>query len=567
MTPQPLVKMGRWRGVEGAIEIAVPLTSMCAVWYFVYTFFAAPTAGRALTSMEVGAVMGVAVALTSWAMSRQFYLGRRRNPRTLLTSAGVMSVIFALIVSNRVSNSFEDACSGTFGGELVELTVLKADSSANSGETKEGEGVIGCRVGGVVDNPYLVGTVLRPNWDGKLDPPLVVFLAIVALFSVMGFRTVRVRPTQMSFKVGQLLRFAPAAGSASAMGKPGVKMGKVVACDNDTLWGETCGQIYAYEKEWYPGEWCTRCQQAFTPSPRRFTFKVVSLFTGDVDVLNGLERIDTVSWPRGEPIAPDGRISGMERWVTLGTIDFPDNITVAQALALIHEMLPKWADSDEARIKVAGRTAVARASRVSAWIWRGQLSHRLTYARPTTDVLLAIGPQRLRDLVEDASEELWLQLDVGLLPMEIRTGFKKTFIEEGRAPELQNSKFDLWIPVANPAGKSASGGVWVPRIEGPALRAWLSLDQLREEEIKGISIPLPYLRYDPQNRGRPPEGHDVAPKAGSLDMVRYPLDSGGREPVAERAIGGSMSEWEWFEWRQIELLRQECLVLEGARNV
>jgi hypothetical protein len=50
-------------------------------------------------------------------------------------------------------------------------------------------------------------------------------------------------------------------------------------------------------------------------------------------------------------------------------------------------------------------------------------------------------------------------------------------------------------------------------------------------------------------------------------MVRYPLDSGGREPVAERAIGGSMSEWEWFEWRQIELLRQECMVLEGARNV
>jgi hypothetical protein len=34
------------------------------------------------------------------------------------------------------------------------------------------------------------------------------------------------------------------------------------------------------------------------------------------------------------------------------------------------------------------------------------------------------------------------------------------------------------------------------------------------------------------------------------------------EPVKERAIGASMAEWDWLEWRQIELLRQEALVLE-----
>lgn len=565
MNPEPLAKMGRWRGVEGAIEITVPLTLMGVVWYIMYGLFSAPTAGRSLTTLEVWAIIGVAVAMTSWAISRQFYLGRKRRPRTLLIGAGFTSLLLAWIVASQVQSAFQATCETDFLGEVITLTSIEHDSSAAVGEG-DGEGAIVCRVGGVADNPYLIGSVMRPSWDGRLTPPMIAFMLIVSVLTVLGFRSTRVRPTQLSFKLNNLLRFAPSAGSESAMGEVNVKAGKIVACSNATLWGETCGQIYSSEKNWYDGEWCQRCQQAFVPSQRRFTFRVVSLLTGEVDVLNGLERIDTVSWPRGEPMIPDGRPSGEERWVTLGTIELPEVITVAQALAIVHELLPGWADSDKPRIKVAGKNAVTRASRVAAWIWRGQLAHRLTYARPTSDAILALGPQRLRDLVEDSSEELWLQLDVGLVPMEVRTGFRKTFLEEGRAPELQNSKFDLWIPVAAPLSKSAAGGVWVPRIEGTALRAWLSLDQLRDESLKGVSIPLPYLRYDPQNRGRPPEGHDRAPKPGTLDFVRYPLDGGGREPVIERAIGASMAEWDWFEWRQIELLRQECLVLEVAAD-
>jgi hypothetical protein len=550
--------MGRWRGAEGAIEVTVPLTVTGLAWYFVYSIMGLPSGGRPFTWMEIYAIVGMAVALTSWMLSRQMFLARKRYPRTLVTSGVITSLILAYIISGQVISSFETTCTDVYEGEVVYLTPV---DEPDSFQQVEGTGSIACRLGGVVGNPYLIGSVFRPRWDGNISTPLFLFLLMVSVLSSLGLRSLKLKPTAISFKLMNLLRFAPAAGTASAMGSPKPKLCNVVACNNATLWGEICGQMYSAEKKFYPGEWCSRCQQAFVPTPRRFTFKVVSLFTGDVDVLNGIERIDTVSWPRGDAIAPDGRISGQERWVQLGTIELPDVLTMSQVLALVHEMLPKWTGGDDVRKRVAGRVAMDRASRVSAWIWRGSLSHRLTYARPNGDASLGIGPMRLRDLIEDASEELWLQLDIGLLPMEVRVGFKKSFIEEGRLPELQNSKYDLWVPVANPNNRMGAGNLWVPRIEGDALRAWLSTDR-RDEKLKGVTIPLPYLRYDSLNKGPAPEGHDKAPEAGSLDMVRYPLGPRGMEPTAERDVGASLAEWDWLEWRQIELLRHETLVLE-----
>ena len=32
----------------------------------------------------------------------------------------------------------------------------------------------------------------------------------------------------------------------------------------------------------------------------------------------------------------------------------------------------------------------------------------------------------------------------------------------------------------------------------------------------------------------------------------------------QRDIGASMAEWDWLEWQQIELLRQQVLVLEDS---
>lgn len=560
MSVKALSRMGAWRGLEGAYEVTIPMFSVGISWYFAYSVLSAPSPGRPLSVLEVWALLGVCVAITSWFMARNLFMARKRSPWTIGITAVIVSLGLAWVMGTQVTGAFERSCLDPFEGEIIELTSLEEGDGFGFGAPTGGTA---CRMGGVPDNPYLVGTVFRPSWDARWSVPLLMYLAFIALLSALGFRSLRLAPTKISYKLVGLLRFAPAAGIATAMGKPKPKAGgKVVACTNATLWGETCGQIYSAEKEWYPGEWCQRCEQPFTPALRTFTFKIVSLFTGDVDVLNGIERIDTVSWPRGEPIAPDGRISGQERWVTLGTLEFPETITVAQVLSMVHDMVPKWAASDDVRVKVAGRVAQQRASKISCWFWRGSLSHRLTYARPNAEAILGIGPQRLSDLIEDASEELWLQLDIGLLPVEVRTGFKKTFVEEGRRPELQNSKFDLWVPVSNPKAPKEGVGLWVPRVEGSAFRQWLSTDQLRDDSIKGVSTPLPYLRYDPQNRGRPPEGHDRSPKAGTLDFARYELGPGGMEPVVERAIGASLAEWDWLEWRQVELLRREALVLE-----
>jgi hypothetical protein len=564
MKAKPLSAMGRWRGMEAALEVTVPLTVTGTAWYVASTLLSKPSAGRPMTPIEVFILLGVCGALTGWMVSRNLFMARKRSPWTLVIASSIITVGFAYGVGSSVVGSFEDACTGPLAGKLVDAAPIDVgDSVDNAGAAvAPGSAVKVCKVGGVVDNPYLLGTVFRPTWDGALTLPLTAWLLLNASLAALGLRHVRVRPTQITANLMNLLRFAPSAGGKTAMHGDKPKMGKVQACNNPTLWGETCGQVYPIEKKWYPGEWCSRCQQAFHPAPRRFTFKVVSLFAADVDILNGIERLDTVSWPRGEPIAPDARISGQERWVTLGSIDFPDVITVAQALALLFDALPKWAESTDVRVQVAGGIALERASRVAAWIWRGQLSHRLTYARPNNDIVLALGPQRLRDLIEDGADELWLQLDVGLLPLELRTGFKKTWVEEGRLPDVQNSKFDLWMPVANPHAPKSEGGLWVPRVEGDALRLWLSLDRLRDERIKGVTLPLPYLRYEASQRGTPPPGHDRAPKPGSLDLVRYPFAPGGMEPSTERAIGASLTEWDWLEWRQIELLRQECIVLE-----
>lgn len=555
----PLKAMGKWRGFEGAIEITVPITMLGATWYFVYSTLATASPGRAMTNIEVWSLLGCATAVSAWAISRQMYLGRKRNPRSLVIAGSLVSLLLAYLTGNRVAASFKSQCSDKLMGEMTMLTPVDV---ANIFVGMQVEGTLVCQAGEVADNPYLIGTLFRPAWDGAISIPLLLFLVLIAALASLAFRDVRLAPTGISFKVAQMLRFAPSAGSASAMGEPAPKKGKVVACDQATLWGETCGQIYSVEKEWYPGEWCQRCQQPFKKAPRRFTFKVVSLFTGDVDVLNGIERIDTVSWTRGDPISPDARLSGMERWVHLGTIDFPDVITVAQTLAIVHELIGGWA-GDDVRKKLASDAATRRASKVACWFWSGSLSHRLTYARPTTDVKLAIGPQRLRDIIEDASEELWLQLDIGLLPLELRTGFKKTFVEDGRAPNLENSKFDLWVPTAKPMAGGVAPGLWVPRVEGDALRKWLSTDRLRDDSIKGVSIPLPYLRFNPEKRGDP--GSDAAPKAGSIDLARYPLGPAAMEPVKERTIGASLAEWDWLEWEQIELLRREALVMEEVR--
>lgn len=562
MSLDPLKSLGRWRAAEGAIELMIPLGVVGTAWFQLRGLLSAPTAARGLTPIELAVTLGAAAALTGWMASRQLFMARRRGPWGMVLLALVFTVGILGALPGWVRDGFATACEKQLKGVVLSAADLGRTELLGALDT----GGTVCKVGGVPDNPYLPGTLLRPTWSGQLSPALWGWLLGVATLSSLGMRDRRVLPTAMIVKLLALLRYAPAQGSASAVGKPAIKDGKLVACANATLWGEACGQVYSAERVWLPGEWCARCSQPFRRAEREIHLKVVSLFSADVDVLNGIERIDVLGWDRGDRSRGDARPSGMERWVTLGGISLPDVITVAQALAIIHEQIPAWGGAGNDRIKNAAALATRKASRVSAWIWFGAMSHRLTYARPTNRALLAIGPMRLRDLIPEGGEEIWFQLDLGLLPLEIRYGTRKSFAEEGRPPIVQDYKADLWIPVAPPNPPKDQIGLWVPRIEGDAIRTWLSTERLRDESQPGVSIPLPYQPFgQPAGGDISPEPAapipDRPPRPGSLDFVRQPLDRDGSEPTGERGIGDAISEWAWLEWEQIQLLRQQCLVL------
>lgn len=527
-----------WRATEAFFESTVPIGVASTAWWYIRQWLGAMTPGRPFTPLEQAAILGGGVALASWAISRQFFLIGYRNPRALIVAAWVGCGAILAGLPLLTDQRFIDQCTAVSGEVMLIPDFAGQDQRV-------------CRVGGVPENVYLPGALLRPAWTGPVHPIGWALLAGVAALAAIAFRDQRLKPTQIGQKVHSSLRLAAARGPKSALGKPAVKSGAVQACANLTLWGEVCGQLYSAEKVFEAGEWCLRCQQRYTRAERTLELRVVSLFSGDVDVLNGLERLDTVSWRQGEPMPPDARLSGQERWVELGKVSFPDVISVAQALALLEPMLLAWSSSAQPEVQKAASLAVERASRVAAWVWVGPVAHRLTYARPTAPCLYAVGATRLRDLVGDAAEELTLQLDIGLFPLELRLGFRKVFADPNRAPEVQNSKLNLWIPVSPPSGV---GGKWVPRMEGQALRTWLATDRIRAEE-KGGTTPLPYAPYQP-------EFTPVEP-AETLDFVRMAIAESG-EPAPVPEVGVSISEWDWFEPEQIQLLRQQCLVMVEA---
>lgn len=536
MSTGPLTTVGRLQAAEAAIEVVVPLVVCGGAWWVARRFLAEAVAGASLTPLEVNTLLAACIALTSWAIGRQFYLAGRRSP--LVAVAWSVGLTAALLVGLPLlaAHDFESACTEA-GGSLAKGWALA-----------EGPATV-CRIGGVAGNHYLQGVVLRPAWDARLSAVQWLGLLGFAVVATMALRTARLRGSRVPLQVIESLRFAPAAGTGAVLGDPSAKNGRVQACANATLWGEICGQMYAAERQFEPGEWCMRCNQPFRAVDRELDLSIVSLFSGDVDVLNGLERVDTVSWAQGEPMPPDARISAQERWVRLGRLSVPDVLTVAQVLALVHEQLELWAGGEDASRQRAATLAKERASRIAAWFWKGSVQARLTYARPTPSAILGIGPVRLRDLDLDGGDELSLQLDIGLLPLELRVGFRKTFLDANRSPEVQNSKQTVWIPVGPPGALEAGAGLWVPRLEGQALRVWLATERARAESVRGVSSPMPYS----------PTGLAPGDPTGPLDLERRPQE--GEDDAPAQVIGASISEWKWFEAEQIELLRRDVLVL------
>ena len=567
----PLVQLTRWKVQETALEAGAPVIGVGVAWTVAYKLAVLPSGGRAITPVELLVMMIALGSVTGWAVSRQLYLAGRRRPTAHLIFGLAIGFVVLASMSAGVRRGFSSRCADVMSGVPTTL---------------EGQDRAACLVGGVPGNPYLPGTMVVPTWGGELPPYMWGVYGLAVLLGAMALRDKRVVPTTVVHNMHDQLRLAAAVGTKGVVEGLG-KNGGVVACGNATLWGEPCGQLYSGDKQWEAGEWCVRCRQPFVLNERNVTFTIVSLFSGDIDVLNAIERLDTVSWPRGSRKPPDARLSGQERWVTLGQVTLPDVISVAQALALVHDQLPKLDSGKDPRVTEAIALAVSRASRLCCWFWFGRFNQRLTFARPSSRARFAFGSQRLRDVLRDAGADVVLQLDIGLLPLEVRFGFRQTFREAWRDPEEQNSKQDIWVPVA-PGGKQAASGLWVDRIEGDALRAWLSTERRREAEARGVSTPLPYQSSAPTPR-RVPARADAP-----LDYVRVPyLVERPKAPVepgqvvieeeydnlipaapdmdvdltkeaevgSEWLAGDSIAEWEWLDWRQVELLRQQSLAL------
>jgi len=533
----PLFTLGARRTAETVREVLVPLASCAGAWWIAKRLMGDLTATRPLSLFELTLLLSAFVAIFSWYGSRQLFLFNQRRPGRLVVLSGALALGSTFALGKSIQYGFEGHCTEAGGVASTPLALMG------------GVPALVCQVGRVPDNPYLPGALLRAPWSGHIPVPLWLWLGFVSTSATLGLRDMRLRPTRMGLDLTDLLRLAPASGNASVSG--GSAANGVQGCGNSTLWGELCAQLYPADKEFEQGEWCLRCSQVYRRCERELSFNVVSLFTADVDVLNGLERLDALAWDPGEPMPPDARLSGQERWVTLGRIQVPDVITVAQLLALVHEQLKSWGGNATEDEEVAYQLASDRASKLAAWVWMGPMSDRLTYAMPTEKTVLALGPSRLRDLMLDAGEELTLQLEIGLMPVELRSAFYKTFLDAERPPLTQNTKQDIWVPVA-PNTKKLEGR-WIPRIEGAAMRRWLSLDRMRDGDVRGVSTPLPYVLPSVEVQ-REVQG-------GALDLVRAPVDLRTHEPLVAERPGDSLSEWDWMEWQQIEMLRQQALVL------
>ena len=55
---------------------------------------------------------------------------------------------------------------------------------------------------------------------------------------------------------------------------------------------------------------------------------------------------------------------------------------------------------------------------------------------------------------------------------------------------------------------------------------------------------------------------------GTLDIIRVPYNRSQTEPdLQAKRIGASISEWEWLEPEQIQMMRQQVLVLVDSTQI
>lgn len=557
-----LQRMALQRAFEIATEAVIPLGITALTALFVVMQLSEPTAGRALNSAEVFLLVALPTILVAWTMARAIFLLGYRKPWLFVVGALGASALFVGTLPWITAYVYEDRCLELKGRLLaVRPFDVSVSPDLRAGATSSLSSV--CQLELQTPTPYRSGAFLRPVWQGvpQLMPWGYFGLALLSVLAGLGLRDRRVFATRMALRAWQGVRLQPAMGGRTAfLSKE--ESGRMSlhwdACANPTLWGEPCGHLYPAGYTFAKGESCSRCGLVFRPSPT-VTLSVVTLRYGDLDYLNNLEHRDARVWKQGEP-QPNPPDTHESRWIDLGDVTLPDVLSMAQVLSLMRDWLERLPAEDVVR-KRAVRLALERSSQLAAWCWFNDEAPSLKYGIPTRDVVLASGTQRLRDLFSGHAGWKGLQLDIGLLPLDLRLGLWKppeAWSGDGIMPAMGqrfNNRQVFWIPVSRVAFSKETDGMWVPRVEGAGLRAWLTVTS-RAAWFK----PAPYA-WD----GAPwstlvdfekPHDLDTIP----LSLVRLPPPE--EEPITHDCqLGCRLSEWDWLDRRHLELLRRQAVFM------
>jgi len=478
----PLTDVAQRRAWELAVEAVVPLFLAGGLWTGMLQVLSAPSEGQALSSLELAVLLGALAGMLGWAVARQLWVAGWQRLWLLVGVGLVVALVGAWGLGTGVAAKVEGTCS-TVGGDPV------------MGETTFGEVMVGCHVSAVENNPYLTGALLRPRWTGHIPLWGWLWTAAFGVFGVVAGRDVRLFRSAVPFRYQDAFRWEPGGGSQVALGEDKVSNAQVTACSNPTWWGEPCGQIYSSDKVWAPGEWCGRCRLPFQADDERYTFDIVVPALSDVTRLNAMERLDAVAWEPGTPLLrPEASVSGRLRWHKVHRITVPGVLSVSQLLALVWEALPGWGGDDAATAEAVAQ-AHGSGSRLAAWFWAGRVSDRLHLATPTRAMVLAAGPRRLREFIPGLGQELTLQIDTGVCPIELRSGFVHRVREVGDTNRTvqRNLRVVTWIPTA--PSEVLNHGLWLPRLEGAALRRWLATQRNQPRVTEGVTVPAEYVPY------------------------------------------------------------------------
>lgn len=556
MADPRLERVGRQSALEAYLEGQVPVILAGAWWYWLSVLLSTPTASRSYSSLELTLLLSAGAGLAAWAASRVMYLFGGRRPAVFALAGVVVAVTAVWVLDRRTDDLYTEYCETTVRGALLPPSPLSVGP---------GVFVSTCVADASPDSPYLPGAILRRPWAGSSDLGLVTLLSILLLGATGGlaFRDRRIRRTRLGVLMIEAFAFGRGAGLAAVRGEEGDGK-QIIMCDNPTLWGELCGQLY-WDDAIDADKPCVRCGFNFHPG-ENVLVRTIGLTSDRVDQLNILESNYSPHepWRQGSPARNPEHISlsarGVPRWENMGEFKLPRMITMAQALEILADRVSGGS--------AAGLTK-ARASRISAWVWflpgGGRWLPNLA-VQPGARYTLAAATERLGDVLDRHPGTPFLQLDIGLIPVQLRFGNRR------RGAENLNQNLIVWVPMRSPHERGERAVSWVPRVETAALRTWLSVVRRsgKEEDRLDVDV-MPYVWPDTRRAGRWRDGagrwwelRSPSPEdpPEPLTFVRMGWDAEGEPQVSPRLglLGARLDEWEWLEREQIEQLREGVVV-------